>query len=481
MIASRPSQSPKLDSDMDSQSWRKSRTRRTARSLATRPTAPIAPSWRGRRPRPHDGTPGVRPAAPRLGGGAGGRQAVRRAWSPRPTASSGSGAGGVGSDGMRAPGVGGRAWLSLGGVTVPGGEMTISADFRLRGIRDGSARCRRRAWGLARVGCGGGRRAVDGRRRPSRVPRDGVAAAWDPTAYRRFGTERGRPFTELVSRIGAEAPAIVVDLGCGEGSGTATLARRWPGARVIGVDSSPEMLSAAAPGRVEFVIGDVRDWTPDGPVDVVVTNAVLHWIPGHDRLIAEWASRLRPGGWLALQVPGNFRAPTHALLADLCRAPAWADRLADVGPRADAVLEPAGYLDVLTGAGLAADVWETTYLHVLTGADPVLGWVRSTVLRPVLARQDGRRRRVHRGVRRRAPGCLPGAAGRDDAAALPTHLRGGPPPGNGRAAQRGVSRYARVTYGSSSRSRPRVPGCPASSSRMPARNSSRRASSMTAT
>ena len=217
-------------------------------------------------------------------------------------------------------------------------------------------------------------------------PLDAAAAAWDPTAYRRFGNERGRPFTELVSRIGAEAPAVVVDLGCGEGSGTASLARRWPGARVIGVDSSPEMLSAAGPGRVEFVIGDVRDWTPDEPVDVVVTNAVLHWIPDHDRLIAEWAARLRPGGWLALQVPGNFRAPTRALLAGLCRAPAWADRLADVAPRADAVLEPAGYLDVLTGAGLAADVWETTYLHVLTGADPVLGWVRSTVLRPVLAR-----------------------------------------------------------------------------------------------
>jgi trans-aconitate 2-methyltransferase len=86
-----------------------------------------------------------------------------------------------------------------------------------------------------------------------------------------------------------------------------------------------------------------------------------------------------------VQVPGNFRSPTHTLLADLCRSPRWAPQLAGVAPAPDAVLEPAGYYDVLTAAGLAADVWETTYVHVLTGSDPVLAWVRSTQLRPVLA------------------------------------------------------------------------------------------------
>jgi trans-aconitate 2-methyltransferase len=214
-------------------------------------------------------------------------------------------------------------------------------------------------------------------------------AAWDPVRYLRFAGERARPFAELVARVGAEEPSTVVDLGCGEGSLTASLARRWPGARVTGVDSSPEMLAAAAtearPGQVEFTLGDVREWSPQGPMDVLVSNAVLHWVPDHDRLLTRWAGWLAPGGWLAVQVPGNFRAPTHALLADLCRSPRWADRLAGAAPRADAVLDPAGYLDVLTGAGLAADAWETTYLHVLTGADPVLAWVRSTVLRPVLA------------------------------------------------------------------------------------------------
>jgi trans-aconitate 2-methyltransferase len=91
---------------------------------------------------------------------------------------------------------------------------------------------------------------------------------------------------------------------------------------------------------------------------------------------------------VAVQVPGNFRAPTHALLAELCRSPAWHGRLDDVAPDPDTVPEPTGYLDLLAGAGLVADVWETTYLHVLRGDDPVLSWVSGTVLRPVLERLD---------------------------------------------------------------------------------------------
>ena len=216
--------------------------------------------------------------------------------------------------------------------------------------------------------------------------------AGDPSTYLRFADERARPFVDLTARVRATDPRVVVDLGCGEGALTASLAQRWPDARVTGVDSSAEMLAAAAahavPGRVTFTQGDVQGWQPGEPVDVLVTNAVLHWVPGHADLLRRWAGQLAPGGWLALQVPGNFRAPTHALLAGLCRSPRWAGLVGDAAPAEDAVLDPAGYLDVLGGAGLATDAWETTYLHVLRGDDPVLGWVRTTVLRPVLARLE---------------------------------------------------------------------------------------------
>src|SRR5436305_4108943 len=121
--------------------------------------------------------------------------------------------------------------------------------------------------------------------RPADTAPQGRAGAWDPGTYLRFAGERARPFADLLARVPGEAPRRVVDLGCGEGALTASLAQRWPGAQVTGVDSSPAMLAAAAqhdvPGRVSFVAGDVRDWAADGPVDVVVSNAVLHWVPGH--------------------------------------------------------------------------------------------------------------------------------------------------------------------------------------------------------
>ena len=215
---------------------------------------------------------------------------------------------------------------------------------------------------------------------------------WEPAAYLRYADERARPFGDLLARVRHRSPRLVADLGCGEGALTASLAPRWPTARVYGVDSSPEMLRAAAVhaerDRVTFESGDVREWQPDEPVDVLVSNAVLHWVPRHAALMSRWAGFLAPGGELAVQVPGNFRAPTHALLTELCRSSRWSARLATIGPQPDAVLEPAGYLDVLTAAGLEADVWETTYLHVLRGEDPVLDWTRGTVLRPVLAALD---------------------------------------------------------------------------------------------
>jgi trans-aconitate 2-methyltransferase len=214
--------------------------------------------------------------------------------------------------------------------------------------------------------------------------------AWDPAAYARYAGERTRPFVELLARVDTREPRTVVDLGCGDGSTTASLAARWPGAQVTGVDSSPEMLRAAAdhaiPGRLTFIPGDVRDWQPHGAVDVLLTNAILQWVPGHDRLLSDWTAHLAPGGWLAVQVPGNFGAPTHTILAELCHSPRWADQVGDVPRGPHAVLEADGYYDVLTAGGLTADVWETTYLHVLHGEDPVLAWVRSTQLRPVLGR-----------------------------------------------------------------------------------------------
>ena len=172
----------------------------------------------------------------------------------------------------------------------------------------------------------------------------------------------------------------MADLGCGSGELTATLLDRWPDAAVVGVDSSPEMIAAAAAPGVRFELADLATWTPPAPVDLLVSNAALQWVPDHPVLVPRLAGSVAPGGVLAFQVPGNFAAPSHVLL----REAASRHGVGDV-PRAAPVLDPTAYAELLAGLGWAVDAWETTYVHVLAGDDAVLRWVTGTALRPVLA------------------------------------------------------------------------------------------------
>lgn len=206
---------------------------------------------------------------------------------------------------------------------------------------------------------------------------------WNPDRYARYAEDRAQPFHDLLAAVPAEAPGYVADVGCGSGELTARLARRWPTARVEGVDNSPQMLAAAAGhegGTLSFTAADAATWQPTEAVDVLVSNACLQWVDGHADVLRRWVGALAPGGWLAIQVPGNFAAPSHRLLRSVA-----ARYLPGLALRADPVLDPAGYWRLLTDAGCRVRAWETTYLHVLAGEDAVLEWTRGTALRPVLA------------------------------------------------------------------------------------------------
>jgi trans-aconitate 2-methyltransferase len=219
---------------------------------------------------------------------------------------------------------------------------------------------------------------------------------WDAGQYLRFGGERARPFFDLVAQVGAADPRYVADLGCGPGNLTAALAQRWPNATVIGVDNSQEMIAAAqastvqasaVPPNLSFALGDVWDWRPAQPLDVLVCNAVLQWVPGHDELLLRWADLLAPDGWLAFQLPGNFDQPSHQIVKEMAGAPRWRALLADARLNRQAG-DPADYAELLARPGFAVDAWETSYLHVLHGENPVLEWTKGSTLRPVLAALD---------------------------------------------------------------------------------------------
>jgi trans-aconitate 2-methyltransferase len=190
---------------------------------------------------------------------------------------------------------------------------------------------------------------------------------WDAGQYLRFGGERARPFFDLMAQVGATSPRYVADLGCGPGNLTAALAERWPAATVVGVDNSPEMIAAAQAG--------------------LVCNAVLQWVPGHDEILLRWSDLLAPGGWLAFQLPGNFDQPSHEIVKEMARSPRWRAPLADAALNRQAG-DPAEYVALLARPGFEVNAWETSYLHILHGENPVLEWTKGSTLRPVLSVLD---------------------------------------------------------------------------------------------
>jgi trans-aconitate 2-methyltransferase len=207
--------------------------------------------------------------------------------------------------------------------------------------------------------------------------------SWDPTTYLRFDDHRSRPFHDLLARVGADRPRRVVDLGCGPGHLTGLLSLRWPDAEIDALDSSAAMVADAVDRGIPARLFDVRDWRPGRTDDVVVTNAVLQWVPEHPRLLARWIGEMPMGGWFAMQVPGNFSSPSHVSIRELLDEPSWRGR---VQVRDELASLPAeGYAELLASVGAQVDAWETTYLHRLTGEDPVLSWVTGTALRPVRA------------------------------------------------------------------------------------------------
>ncbi len=224
---------------------------------------------------------------------------------------------------------------------------------------------------------------------PDGPNRPAPAAPWEAARYLRFEAERTLPCRDLVRRLELDAPARIVDLGCGTGSSTAVLADRWPSARLVGVDLAEEMLRTARASSVaaEWIRADLSDWRPDAAFGLVFSNATLHWLPDHRRLVPRLFDWVAPEGALAFQVPARsdpspaWLAARDAVLArPAWRGLAWPD-VAEAN-----VLPPADYYETLCGSARRIDLWDTEYVHVLDGPEAVVEWIRGTALRPGLAR-----------------------------------------------------------------------------------------------
>jgi len=217
-----------------------------------------------------------------------------------------------------------------------------------------------------------------------------VPTVWNPDTYEQFADLRARPFHDLVDLLApsTEAPSVV-DLGCGTGSLTATLAERLHAASVLGVDNSPEMLRDSGQRTsdlVRFELADIDEFERPAAFDIVVSNAALHWTDDHRTTLGHWTRSLRPGGQLAVQLPANYGHPSHTVAESVAHDPHFDDRWTTGGPpanRGDHVLDPGGYAQILHDLGFVEQsVSLRVYPMLLESGDRVLDWVRGTLLVP---------------------------------------------------------------------------------------------------
>lgn len=223
---------------------------------------------------------------------------------------------------------------------------------------------------------------------------------WNPSQYLQYEDARLRPALDLLARIALDAPSSVVDLGCGAGNVAQWLARRWQSARIIGVDGDAAMLDRAraathGDARFEWKHADLAAFRADRPVDLVFSNAALHWLDNHATLFPALMDELASDGVLAVQMPDNFGAPSHQTLFALARDTRWLQRVGAL-VRPTPVASPAQYFDWLAPRAQAVDVWATEYLQQLParadGEHPVVAWMRGSALVPfVSALEPGER------------------------------------------------------------------------------------------
>lgn len=216
-----------------------------------------------------------------------------------------------------------------------------------------------------------------------------MSTTWDPKQYLKFADARLQPAVDLLARIAPVDPGRIYDLGCGAGNVTRLLRQRWPKADITGVDSSGAMLTHAASASrdITWVQQELAHWQPNVAADLIFSNAALHWLPNHLELLPRLVSCLSPGGWLAIQMPRNFAAPSHALIAEVVRDGSWKPDLQAL-LRPTPVESPFFYYQLLAPLCEDIEVWETEYLQVLRGPDPVKEWVKGTWLKPLLDRLD---------------------------------------------------------------------------------------------
>ena len=209
---------------------------------------------------------------------------------------------------------------------------------------------------------------------------------WDAQQYLKFEDERTRAARDLLAQVPVQDARGVIDIGCGPGNSTELLAKRWPQAKITGIDTSADMLRQARERLPQhtFVEANISHWAPPAGTDVLFANAIFQWVPGHLKQLMRLAMALPVGGAMAVQMPDNMNEPSHVLMREVAHLPRFHTQLAHALEARGDLPKPGTYYDALRPLCSRIDIWHTIYNHVLDDAPAIVEWVKGTGLRPFL-------------------------------------------------------------------------------------------------
>lgn len=206
---------------------------------------------------------------------------------------------------------------------------------------------------------------------------------WNADIYDCFGKERLQPSIDLISRIGDKKFNRILDVGCGTGMSTASIASNWSSAEIIGVDLSEEMLQKAKENltHVTFLQRDCSKPLCDmGTFDLIFSNAFLQWIPDQEEFISNSFDMLVKDGVFAAQIPLFDEMPASSCIANAERS------LSDLitGIAKPASRSPSEYYEIMSKCTEKVTMWVTDYYHEMDSQEKILDFLKGTALHPYM-------------------------------------------------------------------------------------------------
>lgn len=216
---------------------------------------------------------------------------------------------------------------------------------------------------------------------------------WNPQAYLKYKDERLQPAIDLISRIDLQHPSRILDIGCGPGNSAALLKSRWPDAKIIGIDSSPNMIFEAkeSDSEIEWILADAqKDVSLLGRFDLVFSNAALQWMAKHKVLIPNLWDLVKVGGAFCAQIPHAKDMEIQIALKKVVNNEKWGLQFGnvskvtnnDVIKRKNDILS--SYYDILSAFSRQVIIWQTDYYHVMNNHQDLVDWYQTTGAKPYL-------------------------------------------------------------------------------------------------